>query len=183
MQSYNFTPEDMFWGQLAGCLEAIDAGTTYVLDHSHGNYTPEHGESLLPCFFFAPAFSLLSYRTCLFKLLCPRSCLLALPPSFLPPSSHPIAPASFLSPRSCSSLLPPHFSPLVLSSLVLDSFALTSVTLTSSPSFLPFQPYPFAPSPFYLATHTNIPQQLNAYPQPPPQVSAPPTPTPHPPSP
>ncbi|KFY22972.1 hypothetical protein V493_06186, partial [Pseudogymnoascus sp. VKM F-4281 (FW-2241)] len=42
MQSYNFTPEDMFWGQLAGCLEAIDAGTTYVLDHSHGNYTPEH---------------------------------------------------------------------------------------------------------------------------------------------
>ncbi|KFY34467.1 hypothetical protein V494_06751 [Pseudogymnoascus sp. VKM F-4513 (FW-928)] len=44
MQSYNFTPEDMFWGQLSGCLEAIDAGTTYVLDHSHGNYTIEHGK-------------------------------------------------------------------------------------------------------------------------------------------
>ncbi|KFY72790.1 hypothetical protein V499_07087 [Pseudogymnoascus sp. VKM F-103] len=47
MQSYNFTPEDMFWGQLAGCLEAIDAGTTYVLDHSHGNYTPEHATQCL----------------------------------------------------------------------------------------------------------------------------------------
>ncbi|KFX86123.1 hypothetical protein O988_09754, partial [Pseudogymnoascus sp. VKM F-3808] len=42
MQSYNYTPEDMFWGQLASCLEAIDAGTTYVLDHAHGIYTPEH---------------------------------------------------------------------------------------------------------------------------------------------
>jgi hypothetical protein len=44
MQSYNYTPEDMFWGQLASCLEAIDAGTTYVLDHAHGIYTPEHGQ-------------------------------------------------------------------------------------------------------------------------------------------
>ncbi|KFY63339.1 hypothetical protein V496_04024 [Pseudogymnoascus sp. VKM F-4515 (FW-2607)] len=47
MHSYSFTPEDMFWGQLAGCLEAIDAGTTYVLDHSHGNYTPEHATQCL----------------------------------------------------------------------------------------------------------------------------------------
>ncbi|KFY08504.1 hypothetical protein V492_06171 [Pseudogymnoascus sp. VKM F-4246] len=44
IQSYNFTPEDIFWGQLSGCLEAIDAGTTYVLDHSHGTYTIEHGK-------------------------------------------------------------------------------------------------------------------------------------------
>ncbi|EWZ78941.1 hypothetical protein IWW34DRAFT_776179 [Fusarium oxysporum f. sp. albedinis] len=26
LQSFNFTPDDFFWGQLAGCLEAIDAG-------------------------------------------------------------------------------------------------------------------------------------------------------------
>ncbi|KFY95915.1 hypothetical protein V500_02618, partial [Pseudogymnoascus sp. VKM F-4518 (FW-2643)] len=42
-QSFNYTPEDMFWGQLGGCLEAIDAGTTFVLDHSHSIYTAEHG--------------------------------------------------------------------------------------------------------------------------------------------
>ncbi|KFZ14192.1 hypothetical protein V502_06186 [Pseudogymnoascus sp. VKM F-4520 (FW-2644)] len=41
-QSFNYTPEDMFWGQLGGCLEAIDAGTTFVLDHSHSIYTAEH---------------------------------------------------------------------------------------------------------------------------------------------
>ncbi|CEI39906.1 unnamed protein product [Fusarium venenatum] len=29
--------EDIYWGQLGGCLEAINAGTTTVLDHSHVN--------------------------------------------------------------------------------------------------------------------------------------------------
>lgn len=36
----------MFWGQLGGALEAIDAGTTFVLDHAHGNQTNEHGRTL-----------------------------------------------------------------------------------------------------------------------------------------
>lgn len=37
-----FAPRDVFWGQLAGCLEMIDAGTTTVLDHSNINYSPAH---------------------------------------------------------------------------------------------------------------------------------------------
>lgn len=41
-----FTAEDGFWGNLAGCLEAIDAGTTTVLDHAHLNWSPEHSKSL-----------------------------------------------------------------------------------------------------------------------------------------
>ncbi|OCL01990.1 Metallo-dependent hydrolase [Glonium stellatum] len=40
-QSSNFTPADFFWGELGGCLEAISAGTTTVVDHAHLNYSPE----------------------------------------------------------------------------------------------------------------------------------------------
>ncbi len=47
MQSYNYQPSDSFWGQLSGCLEAIDVGTTTVLDHSHGSYTQEHADKIL----------------------------------------------------------------------------------------------------------------------------------------
>ncbi|QKD52149.2 uncharacterized protein FOBCDRAFT_238465 [Fusarium oxysporum Fo47] len=36
-----FTPEDMFWANLSGSLEAIDAGTTANLDHAHMNYDPQ----------------------------------------------------------------------------------------------------------------------------------------------
>ena len=43
MASYAFTNEDLYLGQLAGCLEAIDAGTTMVVDHAHGAYSAEHG--------------------------------------------------------------------------------------------------------------------------------------------
>lgn len=35
------TPEDLFWGQLAGCLECLDVGTTTVVDHAHLNNSPE----------------------------------------------------------------------------------------------------------------------------------------------
>ena len=47
----NFTssmhsPEDTFWGQLAGCMEMIDCGTTSVVDFSHINYSPEHSKNL-----------------------------------------------------------------------------------------------------------------------------------------
>ncbi|KAJ9615762.1 hypothetical protein H2200_001839 [Cladophialophora chaetospira] len=47
MMSYAYTPEDMYWGQLSGCLEAINAGTTTVLDHAHCAYTPDHATSAL----------------------------------------------------------------------------------------------------------------------------------------
>lgn len=41
-----FTAEDGFWGNLAGCMEAIDAGTTTVLDHAHLNWSRDHSKSL-----------------------------------------------------------------------------------------------------------------------------------------
>ena len=42
-----WTPKDLFWGQLAGALESIDAGTTTIVDHSSCNTTPEHCMSFL----------------------------------------------------------------------------------------------------------------------------------------
>ncbi|KAH7116333.1 hypothetical protein EDB81DRAFT_916702 [Dactylonectria macrodidyma] len=46
-QSHVYTPQDMYWGQLGGAMEAIDAGTTFVLDHAHGNKTDEHANQAL----------------------------------------------------------------------------------------------------------------------------------------
>jgi cytosine/adenosine deaminase-related metal-dependent hydrolase len=43
IQSFNYTPEDIFWGQLAGCQESIYSGVTTVVDHAHMTYSPEHG--------------------------------------------------------------------------------------------------------------------------------------------
>ena len=45
--SFFYEPDDVFWGQLAGALEALDAGTTTLLDHSHINYSPEHSYAAL----------------------------------------------------------------------------------------------------------------------------------------
>ncbi|KAF4992233.1 hypothetical protein FDECE_13785 [Fusarium decemcellulare] len=42
LQSFNFEPRDIYWGQLGGCLESIDAGTTMVVDHAHMTNSPEH---------------------------------------------------------------------------------------------------------------------------------------------
>ena len=39
-----FTPDDVFWGQLAGCMEMIDVGTTTVVDYTHVNPAMEYGE-------------------------------------------------------------------------------------------------------------------------------------------
>ncbi|KAJ6608516.1 hypothetical protein B0H10DRAFT_2067845 [Mycena sp. CBHHK59/15] len=36
-----FTTDDVLWGQLGGCMEAIDAGTTTVVDHAHMNYSAD----------------------------------------------------------------------------------------------------------------------------------------------
>ncbi|KAL3707326.1 hypothetical protein TMatcc_005304 [Talaromyces marneffei ATCC 18224] len=43
IQSYNYKPEDIFWGQLAGCLQSINTGVTTVIDHAHMTYSPDHG--------------------------------------------------------------------------------------------------------------------------------------------
>jgi cytosine/adenosine deaminase-related metal-dependent hydrolase len=37
-----YSLEDTFWGQLSGAMEAIDAGTTTVVDHSSVNLSPEY---------------------------------------------------------------------------------------------------------------------------------------------
>lgn len=42
MASYNYAPTDVYWGELGGCLEAIDAGTTMIVDHAHLTHSPEH---------------------------------------------------------------------------------------------------------------------------------------------
>ncbi|OJJ67233.1 hypothetical protein ASPBRDRAFT_211004 [Aspergillus brasiliensis CBS 101740] len=42
IQSFNYTPDDIFWGQLGGCLESINSGVTTVVDHAHMTYSPEH---------------------------------------------------------------------------------------------------------------------------------------------
>src|SRR5437764_748054 len=35
-----FTPEDIYYGQLAGIYEALNAGVTSILDHAHGTFSP-----------------------------------------------------------------------------------------------------------------------------------------------
>ncbi|KAK0189934.1 amidohydrolase [Armillaria mellea] len=37
-----FTAEDIFWGELSSCMEALDSGTTTVVDHAHCSRTPDH---------------------------------------------------------------------------------------------------------------------------------------------
>jgi cytosine/adenosine deaminase-related metal-dependent hydrolase len=47
LQAINFTADDIFWGQLGGCLEALDAGTTCVVDNAHMSAGPDHGSAAL----------------------------------------------------------------------------------------------------------------------------------------
>ncbi|KAI9045897.1 uncharacterized protein KD926_005840 [Aspergillus affinis] len=42
IQSFNYTPDDIFWGQLGGCRESIHSGVTTVVDHAHMTYSSEH---------------------------------------------------------------------------------------------------------------------------------------------
>ncbi|KAK0478927.1 hypothetical protein IW261DRAFT_1481720 [Armillaria novae-zelandiae] len=37
-----FTAEDIFWGEVSSCMEALDSGTTTVVDHAHCSRTPDH---------------------------------------------------------------------------------------------------------------------------------------------
>ncbi|KAF9267252.1 Metallo-dependent hydrolase [Marasmius fiardii PR-910] len=52
MPTGNFTSslhsrEDIFWGQLGGCLTLLNAGTTTVVDHAHIHYFPEASETAI----------------------------------------------------------------------------------------------------------------------------------------
>ncbi|KAJ3549133.1 hypothetical protein NM208_g663 [Fusarium decemcellulare] len=44
---FSFKPQDLFWSNLAGALEAVDAGTTTVLDHAHCNYSKDHSQEAI----------------------------------------------------------------------------------------------------------------------------------------
>jgi len=37
----------MFWGELGGCLECLDVGTTTVVDHANLNCSPEHNKAAI----------------------------------------------------------------------------------------------------------------------------------------
>jgi hypothetical protein len=37
----------MFWGELGGCLECLDVGTTTVVDHAHLNYSADHSKAAI----------------------------------------------------------------------------------------------------------------------------------------
>ncbi|KAI1627411.1 hypothetical protein EDD37DRAFT_622239 [Exophiala viscosa] len=61
IMSFVFKPEDAYWGQLSGCLEAINAGTTLVMDHAHIAYTPEHASAALSATLASGIRSILAY--------------------------------------------------------------------------------------------------------------------------
>ncbi len=44
---HQYTPADVYWGELAGALENLAAGTTTVVDTSQCSYTPEHTDAAL----------------------------------------------------------------------------------------------------------------------------------------
>ncbi|KAF2494325.1 Metallo-dependent hydrolase [Lophium mytilinum] len=46
-QSSQYTESSIFYGQLAGCLEALAAGTTYILDHAHIDVSPTASRTAL----------------------------------------------------------------------------------------------------------------------------------------
>jgi hypothetical protein len=66
-----YSPEDAFWGELGGAMEAIDAGTTTVVDHSHLNPGSDY-RKFVPFFlslflsFFLPFLSLFFFSPFLF---------------------------------------------------------------------------------------------------------------------
>ncbi|KAF7294550.1 5-methylthioadenosine/S-adenosylhomocysteine deaminase n1 [Mycena indigotica] len=41
------TSEDVFWGQLGGCLESIDGGTTMLVDHANITQGPHHAPNAI----------------------------------------------------------------------------------------------------------------------------------------
>ncbi|KAF5706686.1 5-methylthioadenosine s-adenosylhomocysteine deaminase [Fusarium mundagurra] len=47
MASHSYKPGDVFWGQLGGCLESLEAGTTTIVDHAHISYSPDHNNAAL----------------------------------------------------------------------------------------------------------------------------------------
>lgn len=56
-----FRPEDVYAGNLASAIEAVDAGVTTTLDWSHGLWTPEHGDAAVEALRAVPGRFVLAY--------------------------------------------------------------------------------------------------------------------------
>ncbi|KAL4895154.1 hypothetical protein BDV59DRAFT_192088 [Aspergillus ambiguus] len=78
LQQVHYTPEDIFWGQLGGCLEMLDAGTTTVVDHAHMNISPAHSTNGLEATMASGIRSVFCYT--------PTAKLKAWAPEFVPAS-------------------------------------------------------------------------------------------------
>ncbi len=56
-----FTPDDMYAGSLLGAIEAIDSGTTAVVDWSHNMRTPQHADAVVDALLDSGARARLAY--------------------------------------------------------------------------------------------------------------------------
>ncbi len=56
-----FRPEDIYAGNLASAIEALDAGVTTTVDWSHGLRTPEHGDAAVEALRAVPGRFVLAY--------------------------------------------------------------------------------------------------------------------------
>lgn len=56
-----YSAEDAFWGQLGGCLEMIDGGTTTVVDHASITLSPQH-RTVAPAWLESPGLSLTPFQ-------------------------------------------------------------------------------------------------------------------------
>jgi 5-methylthioadenosine/S-adenosylhomocysteine deaminase len=58
---HQYSARDVYWGQYAGALEQIDAGTTTVVDTSQCTYTPEHTDAAVEALFDSGLRSVYAY--------------------------------------------------------------------------------------------------------------------------
>ncbi|KAL6249918.1 hypothetical protein RBB50_002219 [Rhinocladiella similis] len=63
MASFAYEPDDVYWGQLAGCMDSLNAGTTTVLDHSHASYTSHHANRALSASISSGLRTIFAYMT------------------------------------------------------------------------------------------------------------------------
>jgi cytosine/adenosine deaminase-related metal-dependent hydrolase len=63
MSASLFTPQDIFWGELACAMESIDVGTTTVVDHAHMNYSVDNSTNAVSALVASGIRSFFCYST------------------------------------------------------------------------------------------------------------------------
>lgn len=92
----------MFWGTLAGCMEAIDAGTTTALDHAHLNWTNQHSKPAIAATLTSGMRSVFAYTpTMLMDSASPIAFAQNLLPSWVLETLESLAKTSALSDPNC----------------------------------------------------------------------------------